>query len=1180
MNGLKQVSLIKSAAFDFASVKVDGNSLFIGANGAGKTTLLRAILYFYTASSNGLGISSSKKISFSDYYFEYENSYIAYVYKKDDKYVLVTAYKDGTIKFRFTLLNTMPNIKEIYTKNNEPISTAELFLKLKELGTCSNIIQNGAKYKEVLYSKNHKLKFFSLFEAKDYDSFTKTLSNIFINSKVDSDAIKKVIVSSLGIENKIDISQIQRYLSRFNNYYEDIKFYEQNSLNIKEIITTLNQYEQTKAILQDDMSTLCNSKQKCSESLEIVNSDIQVFQTELIKINDNITYEQNLYQKRKDKLNQSKGAVDSFLKQANDKKSSYEKENITQKLVEYEILPIEQEKLKALLLKKGFLTKEFEDIRANHNLQIQTIQNSFITSKNLLKSKIYELNKQQDKKVSKVHQEQLSELEKINEVYFQKSLSIKDEQKELFSQIQELNYKIRDLKNKTFIFEGETKYQELLKEQNETVSSIEKSQQQIKTLDIQLSNKKEIYTQQQLSLEEKQQQNIDNINKEIDSIKSLLSPKQNSLLNKIDKNDKQRDKYIYFLKDEVLQSDMDGVFKENTNIIFEFEPENLDIPQTNLESDLEKLKILLNKTEKLFSKEMDQLNKEFKNFENKIYREKRELNETIKSIQVLQITLKTKISKLIEDKKSVKNLFDDEKQKKLKVYEDTNTELNEKLKTLEKTQENQNINKQNDKKAKKSYFTKQLKKIEQEFEVPLEKLALDIKELEVQNKINIQSQEELYHTLLKDKNVNIKELKELEKKQITLESNIKNIESYNTIIIEYKKDKTDYFDMIDDKNNELKTTKENIKLLENSLINILVELNKTKEQTVQKLDQKQNLYNEQNYLFKRAQEFEKTSTFNECINWDIKYIKNDDIDDITTLINRIDNTASKYRGFYTKVQKLLTKLNGIFDNTLNITKDLDALDTAYKLKEYHQSNKIEKSKDLLGQNLSQIVNSIISQYDKLLESQGKIETLIKKITKIFQEIKIGVIDSLALRYSKTNNKIIELFNAIKEENEQNSFSFEQNSLFGEQNDSKKIIVLFKKLIDIIEFENSLTIDIEDSFILEFRVVENGNDSRYVASLDMIGSNGTDVLVKSMIYVAMLHIFKEKITKKEIMFQVVLDEVGILSQRYLKELIEFANKKAIVFVNGAPDEKLIGTYKQVSLISKIDKISVVKELILK
>ena len=97
---------------------------------------------------------------------------------------------------------------------------------------------------------------------------------------------------------------------------------------------------------------------------------------------------------------------------------------------------------------------------------------------------------------------------------------------------------------------------------------------------------------------------------------------------------------------------------------------------------------------------------------------------------------------------------------------------------------------------------------------------------------------------------------------------------------------------------------------------------------------------------------------------------------------------------------------------------------------------------------------------------------------------------------------------------------------------------------------------------------------------MIGSNGTDVLVKSMIYIAMLHIFKVQTTKKELIVQAVLDEVGILSQRYLKELIEFANKYGILFVNGAPDEKLIGTYKRVSLTSNINSKPNVKELIIK
>ena len=67
-------------------------------------------------------------------------------------------------------------------------------------------------------------------------------------------------------------------------------------------------------------------------------------------------------------------------------------------------------------------------------------------------------------------------------------------------------------------------------------------------------------------------------------------------------------------------------------------------------------------------------------------------------------------------------------------------------------------------------------------------------------------------------------------------------------------------------------------------------------------------------------------------------------------------------------------------------------------------------------------------------------------------------------------------------------------------------------------------------------------------------------------------------KKDIPINVILDEIGILSQRYLKELIEFANRYSIYFINGAPDEKLIGTYKRVSLVQNIHNTSIVQELI--
>ncbi len=1181
MNGLKQVILIKSAKFDFASVNVEGNSLFIGANGAGKTTLLRAILYFYTASSNGLGISSNKKISFSDYYFEYENSYIIYVYKKDDKYVLVTTYKDGNIKFRFTLFNTMPNIKEIFIKDNKPIDTASLWLKLKELGVCSNIIQNGSKYKEILYSKNHKDKMFSLFEAKGYESFTKTLSNIFINSKVDSDAIKKVIVSSLNIDSSIDLSQVHRHLSKFNNLFEDIKSYESNTVHIKKIIELLDEYEKTYGLLADDMATLCNSKNLTKSLLDDINIDIEKLKDEKKQYKEKFEYEQSLYHKRKDRLNQTKGALDSFIKDINSKVEYYEKQNIKDKISLYDSLDLKKSELKSIIDKKDFLTKEFEDLQKNHELQISSIKNSFETSKNSLDTKIFEQKEKQEKEISSLKQNQAKDIELINEKFQKDSFEIKDSQNQTSSNIASLSYEIKTLKKEAFVYKDEQRYTDYFKEKEELEKQIDKAKQEIKLLDKDISNSSAIYDNKMQTLEQNYQKNQDDLNRQIENLKAILYPNKNSLIEKIYKNSNSSQKYIHFLKDEILKSNLEVEFKEDTNSIFEFEPLQQDYQKSDLEQNLQKLKTLTQKKQKEFIKQKQTLQKELKSFETKIYKTKKELNEQIKSSQVKLTTINTKLNTMNEEKINQKQIFEQNKKSKI-------ANLKKEIEVLELELQSQNDiqstllkTKDNSIKQTKSYYTKLIKKVIDENTPIINSFLNEIKKQEEQKKKSLKEQENIYHNLLKKNSVDTSKLKELEIKQLKLQESIETLQGYQTIIIEYRKDKFEYIDKLYSKKQKLKAIKKDIEELTLEFDKTSSSLKKKVNRVDQLLSVKNEEKNSHNYQLKRVEEFEKTTTFNDCMNWGVKYAPNEHNEQPSMLIQRIDNSVSRYRSYYTKVQNILGKLNSIFDNSLNITRKLDAIECAYSIKEYHESKRVVNAKSLLTQNLNQIISDIVKEYDKLLQSQGKIESLIKKITKIFDEIQIGVINTLALRYLKTNNKIIETFSAIKQENEQNSLSYTMDSLFASKDNSKTIIDLLKKLIDLIDFEKNLQkIDIEDSFILEFRVVENGNDSKYVPSLDMVGSNGTDVLVKSMIYVAMLYIFKQKITKKELSFQVILDEVGILSQSYLKELIEFANKKGIVFVNGAPDEKLIGTYKQVSLISKIDKISVVKELILK
>ena len=71
MRNLSRIIFINSANIPYSDdIYLDGNVHFIGTQGVGKSTLLRAILFFYNADTQRLGISVEKQ-NYTDYYFPY-----------------------------------------------------------------------------------------------------------------------------------------------------------------------------------------------------------------------------------------------------------------------------------------------------------------------------------------------------------------------------------------------------------------------------------------------------------------------------------------------------------------------------------------------------------------------------------------------------------------------------------------------------------------------------------------------------------------------------------------------------------------------------------------------------------------------------------------------------------------------------------------------------------------------------------------------------------------------------------------------------------------------------------------------------------------------------------------------------------------------------------------------------
>jgi hypothetical protein len=475
----------------------------------------------------------------------------------------------------------------------------------------------------------------------------------------------------------------------------------------------------------------------------------------------------------------------------------------------------------------------------------------------------------------------------------------------------------------------------------------------------------------------------------------------------------------------------------------------------------------------------------------------------------------------------------------------------------------------------KIFYTKELKKLQATAKELQDRYKQDISKLEQLKASQIKEQETNYYTLLKQEQIDISQLQEYDKEIANLTAKIEKIKSYEKLIFGYERDLA----QIESKSAYKKELKELQATLHKLKEAFLEEerLLGSKIETISKQSTKLEgeLLEIQKEL-ERFEEFEGSSIFLDAKHR-VDFAPSQEFIPLEKIKEQIILLNDRYGKIQSSIITQVNSISYIFDNRLEIKRSLDPIVSAKHLREFYDYDKIQKFQEWLETNLNQIVQHLIQEYQKLITQTSKVQKLISKINKLFDEIQIGVIDELELRYSKTNNKSLEILEQIQLLDSENIGGFAL-SLFGAGGDSQKMIKLLRALVLEIEDSGYETISLEDSFVLEFRVVENGNDSKYQVSLDNIGSNGTDVLVKSMIYIAMVHIFKSQITKEQLKVHVVLDEIGILSQKYLKALIEFANKYGIIFVNGAPDEKLIGTYKRVYLIKREHAIAKSVEII--
>ena len=308
-------------------------------------------------------------------------------------------------------------------------------------------------------------------------------------------------------------------------------------------------------------------------------------------------------------------------------------------------------------------------------------------------------------------------------------------------------------------------------------------------------------------------------------------------------------------------------------------------------------------------------------------------------------------------------------------------------------------------------------------------------------------------------------------------------------------------------------------------------------------------------------------------------------------LNTTDNTITKR---YISLQEAINKFTGnfqennLFNFKIKFTERAEYFEFAEMLKEFIDEHKLSEYKSRVEERFAHIIRRIGIETGDLISKEGEISQVIRDINNDFVARNfVGAIKSMELKTDKSANSIFQLLVEIKTFNDENPFNIGKEDLFnsnGQGNKNEKAISLLKQLIKEMAATKEKEITLSDSIELLFKIVENDNDTGWVEKLTNVGSDGTDILVKAMINIMLLNVFKERAAKKhkdDFRLHCMMDEIGKLHPTNVKGILKFANDRNILLINSSPTSYNATDYRYTYLLAKDSKnVTSVKRLVRK
>ena len=1200
MRNLNRIIFINSANIPYADdIYLNGNVHFIGTQGVGKSTILRAILFFYNADTQKLGIPVEKQ-SYAEYYFPYSNSYIVYEVATEQGAFCILTYKSmNRICYRFI---DSPYRKEFFIDENRTAfsGTERIRMALDKYEVdYSRIIYTYEEYRNILYGNGveAELKRYSLMESKQYQNIPRTIQNVLLNSKLDAEFIKKTIISSINEEETaVDLNSYKEHLKNFETRLHDIEEFQKKETQklCKEITRCSQELNRKQTALVQDCKELRQAARQASEQLPSWQEKQREAETGKAQLSARKQALQEESQQRCEKLQETLAILTNDLQKAEKKAQEYARIRI-EEIMERSAKKDEWEsRYKSLQEEQRILTSQYTEISAKYKSLIQNLDEQWNKIHEAKIKQREEVNNAFNLRLEETGRQREAETEALYQEYEMLSQQLNPEKSRLHSELTALNYRMQLCQKESFFAEE----QEELKHRIQSYTGlhmskknrIENCQLIIKEITLQWEKELQDSNNEFNSRLSQLQQELQVLRPRVEELDTFLRNNKNSLQGWLKEHKKGWEETIGKLCDEGIlwQTNLKPQVVDNSYTFYGISID-LDGIERHIKSidDYQQEKENGEKRIREISTLMQHLQTEKEQLQERLkatYQPRIKEQKDIIAAQEYELEkLERQYQKDMLDLDTWKKKEETERQGKLELMKAEEQKLQLELQRIDDKLQNLNREKKDKLDLLKKNWTDQ----QQQLKTEKEKQLASIEQEDREERNRIGDEKEAYNQAMKQElhsqGADTEKLQQNALQLHTIEEELTFIKDHATQLIEYQKDRRELIDHIpewqrgkEEQEQQLRQEKETLKkeaqILQTQIEKLekeVQEANRNVHQLLTNLEAYRKIefyewYRPHQDIFKQENTEGGSPTTRSC----------------TELIEELTKLNKQFNDLQKELHQHINAFVGHFgeDNTFKfqtkLNENWEYTRFAEDLQDFIDENRISEFIKRINNEHSDVFKRISMDTSMLTTSEADIHDLINKVNKGFQTCNfVGVIQRIEMKVEESSNRVVNSLRAIQKYYNEHVYDLAPGTtLFSSENEQlvkQEAIALLRDFIKEIHAYRYDSIRLYDSFELRFRIVENNNDTGFVEKLSNVGSEGTDILVKAMINIMLLYVFKEGASHKfkDFKLHCMMDEIGKLHPNNVNGILKFANDRNIILINGSPTELNREAYKHVYLLTK-------------